>query len=236
MLLSGLGEAGARALGLSQVCHRCSRSGDDARSAKTPAFATVRGGDVRKLATLGITLLGLWVIVHSVTSFVYALQAPLVFGGDLASVAGTVALGLLSTSFVAGAGILLVARRERLAASLFDDDGDGVHLAADPTRLVHLGVLLLGAGTAVAGFKGLLEVFLFAATTNLSESAMFGSGDLLVGPDGSYLPQVIVNASELLLGAGIAWFSGPIATFLWSHRWPRSQPEEEGAHPDDEDA
>ena len=103
---------------------------------------------MRRLGVLGIALLGLWTLVQSVLSLVASMGFATSTGGDGPYVQWTYSLSFLPAITLAVVGVLLVARRHSLAESLFDEEPTGI--ATDPGELARLGIIPLGAATAIA--------------------------------------------------------------------------------------
>ncbi len=182
---------------------------------------------MRRLGVIGITLLGLWTLVQSVISLVASAGFSASTTSDSPGVEWMISVSFLPAITLAALGALLVARRYRLAARLFDDEPTAITI--DPAELARLSIILLGVATAITAIQGLAFSVLRPAVINLGGLATIGADYYEPEPLASYLPSILVHSLQLAVGLAIAWFAAPIARFLWTHE--RSSGESDGDGP-----
>ena len=169
---------------------------------------------MRGLAAVGLTLIGVWLMVLSIGMALSTLSA-MVFMAAVDSSIGPVTaytVNLVVLLCYGVLGVLLIEHRHRLAARLFPDEQ--VSVAVHGEQAVRLGLVLLGVylvAQAVAALSPLLIRAFF-------ESRVYTN----TPPSYSELARRVV---ELALGAILARTSHVLADRFWFGWARRAEPE-----------
>lgn len=139
----------------------------------------------------------------------------IVFGVGLSGIVFVVSL-------LFGAG--LIVWRHRLATRWFGDDD--ISVGIDAHMLLRVGLVLLGATTAMESLQWVVFSAFQLVLTSAQEHGGAGEGWLGVWYDG--LGTVVNQGMRLAIAASLIWWSAPLASFLLRPSGPRRRGETVG--------
>jgi hypothetical protein len=172
---------------------------------------------VRRIGSLALVLIGIWVLTQALLLLGYPLNLFLFGGGDVRRLVA-VPVAFLPAFATALLGVWLIARRRQLSARWFDDEGPEVRL--DGRSLLRAGLLLIGVSAIVAGVMALLNS---ATRVFLDAEPAFdlGPGEALR----TFAPELVVGAAGIVVGLLLIAVSRPLSRRLWSgRRMPPASP------------
>jgi len=169
---------------------------------------------MRRLGVVGITLVGLATLLQGTGSL---LSAFWVFesGSGYEGEALVVASAFAPVILLMLAGFLLIVYRERIAARWFPDEP--IDSAIDAASLLRVGIMLLGLYVTLYAASSIVVSALDPILTSARARLVFGVGFTEPTSFWDVAPGFAAAVMRLLLGFVLVWFSGPLASWLWTH-------------------
>lgn len=175
---------------------------------------------MRRLAAVGIALLGLWTALQGITT-VFASLSLSSSSGDGIDTAYQVGFYLVPAVLLLASGLTLIAFRDRMAGRWFSDES--LDLAIEPATLLRLGLILVGLVFSITAVESLLFVVVRPVILGANARAVFGPGMVEPEPLVTLLPAIVARAGQLVIGLLLAWFAAPLARWLWTHEANRDE-------------
>ncbi len=169
---------------------------------------------MRKIARLGIALVGFWMLTYVPNLLTYA-SGMLPYEG-LGSVPMLAAAFLPALAAVL-IGLLLVANRNRLADQLFEDSD--IDLGASGPDLLRAGLVLLGVSMIAYAVLAALSTGIFTVSAFVQERSSLGDVPYLSNLTVlDWLPSLVADAARLAIGLFLVLRAEALVRRLWFGR------------------
>ena len=171
---------------------------------------------MRKLARVGIALIGFWLLTYIPNLLTYAiavLPSDGSEGGGVAGIAGAFLPALAAVLI----GMLLVVYRGSLADRFFEDSD--IDLGVPAEDLLRVGCVLLGVSMIAFALLGILSAGIYTIGRLVSERMVLDGAPYLSDVTmADWLPSLVVDAARLGIGLLLLMRAKALAMRLWSGR------------------